>query len=152
MSLRNSNQFKPCHSPVLATGALIVVLVVMVMSQVGAVCMILVIMVMHWGGVVCVAILRISVAIVVLLIDQVLFKVVVQVGVVCVGVVSISQRSLFFQSCFSAKHTAQVNRDDDLNHLQRDEKDSERVETKDKFLNHFKKQLLKICKQNSSVP
>ncbi len=72
-------------------------------------------MVMCWAGVVCLTIIKIYVAIVLLSIVQVIFR-----GLVQVGVVRVSQQVGSFQSNFSAKRAVQVDGDNKLNHLERD--------------------------------
>lgn len=97
----------------------------MAISQVGAVYMTVVVMVMFWLCGVNEVIIRIYVAIVLHGVVQVILRGVVQVGVVPVGVVRVDHRAGSLQRCLSAKHSVQVHSADELNHLERHDRDSD---------------------------
>lgn len=75
-------------------------------------------MVLCWVGGVNVIIISMAVAIVLFSIVHVIFR-----GVVQVGVVRLGQRICFFQNSFSAKRSVQVNHHDHLEHLDQHEAD-----------------------------
>lgn len=92
----------------------------MAISQVGAVYMTVVVMVMFWLCGVNEVIIRIYVAIVLHGVVQVILR-----GVVPVGVVRVDHRAGSLQRCLSAKHSVQVHSADELNHLERHDRDSD---------------------------